>query len=196
MAGRFYINCPLAPGLITVQGAEAHHLATVCRFRPGDQVCLFNGDGHEYPANIIAVARQQVTLEIACVDTPLRESERNVQLACPLPKGDRAQFLLEKLTELGVRTLVPLRTQRSVVHPGESKLERLRRYVIEASKQCGRNVLLEVQTLADWSAYCRRGDLPGTRIVAHPGTRNGSWSIAPELALAVGPEGGFTQAEL
>src|SRR5207253_9192586 len=125
-------------------------------------------------------------LEIARVDTPLRESERNVQLACPLPKGDRAQFLLEKLTELGVRTFVPLRTQRSVVHPGESKLDRLRRYVIEASKQCGRNVLREVEPLADWSDYCRRGNLPGTKIVAHPGTGNGSWPTVLELALAVG----------
>ena len=59
--------------------------------------------------------------------TPLR--------APPLPKGDRGQFLVEKLTELGVTDFVPLRTARSVVHPGEARHEKLERHVIEASKQ-------------------------------------------------------------
>jgi 16S rRNA (uracil1498-N3)-methyltransferase len=196
MADRFYINCPLAPGLITVQGPEAHHLATVCRFRPGDQVCLFNGDGHEYLATVVSVARQSVTLDILAVEAPLRESAVHIEVAAPLPKGDRALFLLEKLTELGVSTFVPLRTHRSVVHPRETKLDRLRRTVIEASKQCGRNVLLQVQPLADWSDYCGRRDLPALRIVAHPGRTTGFWPAAPAVALAVGPEGGFTEEEM
>ena len=80
----------------------------------------------------------------------------------PLPKGDRGDFLVEKLTELGVTRFVPLRTRRSVVHP--DKLDRLERAVIEASKQCGRNVLMEVAPLTDWEDYvgaarCRRCEL-------------------------------------
>src|SRR5438067_4271811 len=147
MAHRFYISSPLEPGPVTVQGPEAHHLATVCRFRPGDPVCLFNGDGHEYPATVVSASRQRVTLEVLAIETPLREPPVRVQVAAPVPKGDRAQFLLEKLTELGVHTFIPLRTQRSIVQPREAKLERLQRYVIEASKQCGRNVLLRVEPL-------------------------------------------------
>src|SRR5262245_29469195 len=116
MADRFYINCPLTIGPITVEGAEAHHLAAVCRFRLGDQVDPVNGDGHESPARITTVARHSVSLEVLAVDTPLRESNIRIEIAAPLPKGDRAQFLLEKLTEIGVRTFVPLSTQRSVVH--------------------------------------------------------------------------------
>ncbi len=135
MSDRFYVNCPLSPGSIEVSGPEAHHLATVCRLRPGDHVCLFNGDGREYPAKIVAVARRSVQLEVLEVHAPARELGVQVQVAAPLPKGDRAQFLLEKLTELGVTSFVPLRAQRSVVQPGENKLERLQRYVIEASKQ-------------------------------------------------------------
>lgn len=195
MADRFYINCPLTLGSITVQGPEAHHLATVCRFRPGDRVCLFNGDGHEYAATVISAARHGVTLDVLAVESPLRESEIRIEVAAPVPKADRCQFLLEKLTELGVSTFVPLRTQRSVVHPREAKLDKLQRYVIEASKQCGRNILLRVQPLADWSDYCARSDLPGVRIVAHPGGKVRSWSTGPEMALAVGPEGGFTEEE-
>jgi 16S rRNA (uracil1498-N3)-methyltransferase len=198
MADRYYVNCPLAPGLVEVQGPEAHHLAAVCRVRPGDLVCLFNGDGHEYPAEVHAVARRGVTLMVAGVESPARELGYRLEVAAPLPKGDRAQFLVEKLTELGVTALVPLRTRRSVVHPRETKLEKLERYVIEASKQCGRNVLMRIEGLSDWEEYCRRDQLPAARRVAHPSAASGQL-VGPctgDTALAVGPEGGFTDEEI
>jgi 16S rRNA (uracil1498-N3)-methyltransferase len=196
MADRFYVNCPLAPGPVVVSGPEAHHLAAVCRIRPGDAVCLFNGDGHEYPAEVRAVGRREVVVEVQAVETPAREAGFRVEVAAPLPKGDRAQFLLEKLTELGVTTFVPLQTRRSVVHPREAKLDRLQRHVIEASKQCGRNVLLRVEALTDWESYCGRGDLPPLRILAHPGAPPPYWASRQDIALAVGPEGGFTEDEV
>jgi 16S rRNA (uracil1498-N3)-methyltransferase len=201
MAERFYVNCSLAPGPVVVEGPEAHHLAAVCRVRPGDPVCFFNGDGHEYPAKVLAVERRSVTLEVLAQTSPAQELPFPVEVAAPLPKGDRAQFLLEKLTELGVSRFVPLQTRRSVVHPREAKLEKLQRYVIEASKQCGRNVLLQVQPLIDWETYCRGDNLVGTRVVAHPGgsrIEDRGSRIDPRLGVtfAVGPEGGFTDEEI
>jgi 16S rRNA (uracil1498-N3)-methyltransferase len=169
MAERFYVNCELRPGPVLVQGAEAHHLAVVCRLRPGDAVCLFNGDGHQYPARIEAINRREVALDVFAVESPSRELPFRLDVAAPLPRGDRAQFLLEKLTELGVTSFTPLRTARSVVHPRETKLDKLQRYVIEASKQCGRNVLLEVRPLIEWPAFCAAAELPPRRILAHPG---------------------------
>ncbi len=195
MAERFYVNCPLAPGPVVVQGPEAHHLAVVCRLRPGDPVRLFNGDGREYPARVVSADRRAVTLEVEAVARPERELPRAVEVAAPLPRGDRAQFLLEKLTELGVTAFVPLQTRRSVVHPREAKREKLQRYVIEASKQCGRNVLLEVRPLAEWETYCRLETLPAKRVLAHPGGGPGIGGPGP-VALAVGPEGGFTDEEV
>jgi 16S rRNA (uracil1498-N3)-methyltransferase len=195
MAERFYLNCPLELGPIQLEGAEAHHL-TVCRLRPGDHVCLFNGDGRQFRAIIQDMARRSVNLEIVAVESPVREHRFRLEVAAPLPKGDRAQFLLEKLTELGVTTFIPLRTRRSVVHPGEGKLDKLERHVIEASKQCGRNALLIVESLTDWEVYCKRNDLPDGRVLAHPG---GSSHLLPQnqdLALAVGPEGGFEEEEV
>ena len=123
MSERYYINCPLFPGRVELEGPEAHHLAGVSRVRVGDQVCLFNGDGHEYPARVIEAGRRHVLLDVLRVESPNRELGFHLEVAAPLPKGDRAQFLLEKLTELGVTHFVPLQTQRSVVHPRESKLE-------------------------------------------------------------------------
>jgi 16S rRNA (uracil1498-N3)-methyltransferase len=220
MAERFYVNYPLAPGTVVVEGPEAHHLAGVCRVRPGDPVCLFNGDGHEYPTQVLAVERRRVTLQVHGQASPARELPFAVEVAAPLPRGDRAQFLLEKLTELGVVSFVPLQTRRSVVHPRAAKLEKLHRYVIEASKQCGRNVLLQVLPLTDWETYCRSDHLAGARIVAHPGgsriedrgskieggkALTSAASLDPRssildphlgVALAVGPEGGFTEEEI
>src|SRR5262249_15114396 len=158
MADRFYVNCPLAAGPVVVAGPEAHHLATVLRARPGNAVCLFNGDGAEYPAVIIEVHKKQVILDVTGRSTPKRELDFRLEVAAPMPKGDRGDFLVEKLTELGVTRFVPLRTERSVVHPKAT--DRLERAVIEASKQCGRNVLMQIAPVTAWANYCRWPELP------------------------------------
>jgi 16S rRNA (uracil1498-N3)-methyltransferase len=198
MAERYYVRCPLGPGPVTLDGDEAHHLRAVCRARPGDLVTLFNGDGREYAAAVTAVERRHVDLEVTASSAPARELPHALTLAAPLPKGDRAALLVEKLTELGVTTFQPLRTRRSVVHPGEGKAEKLQRQVIEASKQCGRNVLMGVADLAPWEAWATRADLPRQRLLAHP--TGEPWRpdlLRPEDSVAaVGPEGGFTDEEV
>jgi 16S rRNA (uracil1498-N3)-methyltransferase len=158
---------------------------------------LFSGDGREYSAEVISVNKKQVELIVQSVEQPLRELGFRLEVAAPLPKGDRADFLIEKLTELGVTDFVPLRTERSVVQPRESKLERLQRTVIEASKQCGRNVLMQVHPLTEWSEYCRRKDLPARKLLAHPGGDTPAESTSSgDVCVAVGPEGGFTDEEV
>jgi 16S rRNA (uracil1498-N3)-methyltransferase len=191
---RFFVEQPLAIGRVGLAGPEAHHLATVCRLRPGDAVVLFNGDGREYAAHVVAAGKRLVELEVTAESAPRREVGCRLEVAAPLPKGDRAQFLLEKLTEIGVTAFTPLRTARSVVHPGETKRDRLQRHVIEASKQCGRNVLLRVGPLTDWAAFVG-GDLPARRLLAHPGGEELTRESG-DAALAVGPEGGLTDAEV
>jgi 16S rRNA (uracil1498-N3)-methyltransferase len=199
MRNRFYVNCPLEPGLAQLDGAEAHHLAAVCRVRHGELVCLFNGDGKEYPATVVEVSRRVVVLRVDACLAPDRELPCRIEVAAPLPKGDRGQFLVEKLTELGVTSYVPLRAERSVVHPSENRRDKLERYVIEASKQCGRNVLMEIRALQPWDAYCQDPTLPPARVLAHPGSGSAlaQWpDQSGACALAVGPEGGFTSEEV
>src|SRR5205814_4573302 len=92
MSERFYMATPLGLGPLTLDGPEAHHLATVCRLRPGATVCLFNGDGHQYEAHVRATARRQVELEVTKRHSPARELPFVLRVAAPVPKGDRAQF--------------------------------------------------------------------------------------------------------
>jgi 16S rRNA (uracil1498-N3)-methyltransferase len=173
MANRYYTSFPLALGEIILQGPEARHLAMVMRARPGDVVCLFNGDGAEYPATILAIGKRDVTLRIDSIERPNRELFCELEIAAAVPKGDREEFLIEKLTELGVTRFMPLVTDRSVVVP---KAERLRRTVIEASKQCGRNVLMEVADVMPFNDYILQSKSTACRWLAHPVSESGSLS--------------------
>ncbi len=182
-------------------GPEAHHLAVVCRLGPGDAICLFNGDGKEYHARVLEVHRRCVSVDIFDAAEPRRELSFPLVAGVPLPKGDRAQFLIEKLTELGVTSFVPLASQRGVIHPRDTRLDKLRRHVIEASKQCGRNCLMVIEPLEPWEVFCRRGNAGECRVFGHPGgeaiqniQRRRPAGIP--VTLAVGPEGGFTEEEV
>jgi 16S rRNA (uracil1498-N3)-methyltransferase len=198
MAERFFAPDSLGPGEYHLGGAEAHHLATVRRFVPGDHVTLFNGDGNEYAAEIVSATRKSVALSILSASSVDRELPFPLVVASALPKGDRADYLIEKLTELGVTRFVPLVTARSVVIPKESVVEKFRRAVIEASKQCGRNRLMAIDPPVEWSAFLARSEWPGPRFLLHTTTGHSRLASSPEVGavVAIGPEGGFTVEEV
>lgn len=198
MADRFYTADELGPGEYALAGAEAHHLAAVRRFAPGDRVVLFNGDGHEYPCEILSAGKRSVALNVLARESPDRELGFPVVVASALPKGDRADFLIEKLTELGVTRFLPLVTSRAVVQPKPAVVEKFARAVIEASKQCGRNRLMAVDPPRKWSDFLALPDVPATRFVLHtgPGLSTLGASAGAGCAVAIGPEGGFTPEEV
>jgi 16S rRNA (uracil1498-N3)-methyltransferase len=156
------------------------------------------------------VARRAVTLEVLSASEPQRELPFRLEIAASIPKGDRGQFLIEKLTELGVTTFIPLACQRSLVLPREVRRDKLERYVIEASKQCGRNVLMEIGALSDWASYCAQDQTGMLAILAHPEPTESAQprSLAHlvgtakraqaglALRFAIGPEGGFSEGEI
>ena len=196
MSDRFYTSEPLAPGDLTLSGPDAHHMTTVRRFAPGDGVVLFNGDGCEYPAEVVAVGKKQVTLTVLRRDAVSREVPFPVVVGSALPKGDRADYLIEKLVEVGVTRFIPLITERSVVIPKEGTLAKLERGVIEASKQCGRNVLMRIDPPKLWAEFVHLPDLPPAKFVLHTADGTLPATLVGGVVFAVGPEGGFTAAEV
>jgi 16S rRNA (uracil1498-N3)-methyltransferase len=132
--------------------------------------------------------------------TPLPErlSPISLTLATAVPKGDRFDWLVEKATELGVERLIPIVTERSVVVPGEPKLSRLQRSIIEASKQCRRDRLMVLDPPTTWASLAESSremikylaDPHGLPAADLPRIRYGQAAI-----VAVGPEGGFAPAE-
>lgn len=196
MSDRFYTPDALSPGEYALTGPEAHHLSAVRRYQPGDRVTLFNGDGHEYPSEVLSVGKKSVALNILESLSVDRELPFPLVVASALPKGDRADFLIEKLTELGVTRFIPLLTARAVVQPKENVVEKFGRAVIEASKQCGRNRLLTVDKPQLFRTIVQLVDLPASRLVLHTGPGLSAVRAAGGCAIAVGPEGGFTSDEI
>ncbi len=196
MADRFFTAEPLGPGEFVLSGPDAHHLAGVRRFGPGDRVTLFNGDGREYPAEVLAADRKHVSLNITVAVEVDREFPFEVVVASAVPKGDRADYLVEKLTELGATRFVPLVTARSVVVP--KSVEKFERAVIEASKQCGRNRLMPVEPPEKWEVFARRTDLPPGKFLLHTADAEppSPANLPGGVVFAVGPEGGFAPEEV
>ncbi len=200
MADRFYTPDLLPPGEFVLDGPEGHHLATVRRFAPGDCVVLFNGDGHDYPAEVLSVGKKSAVLTVGSPVVANREIGFSLVVASALPKGDRADFLIEKLTELGVTRFVPLIVTRSVVVPKGNVVEKFARAVVEASKQCGRNVLMEIEGPCRWIDLIQRTTEPSCRYVLHTSNQvelfSGVSKKRQDAILAIGPEGGFTEEEV
>lgn len=197
MSDRFFTPQPLGLGPITLDGDEAKHLGTVRRFGPGDHVTLFNGEGNEYPAIVTEAGKRSISLKIESVETPNRERLFPLTVASAIPKGDRSDFLIEKLVELGATKFIPLITERSVVIPKPDKREKWERAVIEASKQCGRNVLMTVDYPTLWDALLQRFTNVTARFVLHTGLDLPPMTQANEAVwIAIGPEGGLTETEL
>jgi len=199
MADRFYCPEPAQNGCYVIEGEEARHLLRVLRLGPGDRVEIFDGEGRITPVEIKEGSRDRAVLEAVGDTREEPAASRPIILATAIPKGDRFDWLIEKTTELGVTTLIPLTTERSVVDPRASKLDRMRKRIIEAAKQCGRSRLMELAPPSTWPALLAS---PFVRLacVSHPGgCAFPDWpSIEPggPLLMAVGPEGGFTDQEI
>ena len=202
MARRCYSETPIDGDHATLDGSEAHHLLHVLRAALGTEVTLFDGSGCEFDAEVTACKRSMVELEITARREVDRELPHPLVLGVALPKGDRQRWIVEKSVELGVTRLVPLVTERSEKQGGD----KLSRYVVEASKQCGRNRLMEIAEPVRWSDWLGSGELVGgvsdaesRRWVAHPtGARPTVARLAQSLPtlLTIGPEGGLSDAEV
>ncbi len=172
MARRCYSETPIEGDRAILDGSEAHHLLHVLRATPGMAVTLFDGSGCEFDAEVTACKRSTVELAITERREVDRELPQPLILGVALPKSDRQRWIVEKSVELGVTRLVPLVTERSE----KQGSDKLGRYVIEASKQCGRNRLMQIADPVRWSDWLHSpailaGAVPPTkprRWVAHP----------------------------
>jgi 16S rRNA (uracil1498-N3)-methyltransferase len=210
MTNRFYVDRSVSrwdSGEALLAGDEAHHFSKVMRGRVGDSLVLFDGSGTY--AHGIAESIQKESVRVRITDTFSDEVESPLRLtvASALPKGDRQRFLIEKLTELGVARFVPVVMERSVARANESAIQRLRRYVIESAKQCGRNVLMEI---TDEVPIHQLNDLFAaetfTKFLLHPVALGSVGQTTPrqilagmlpeKVAILAGPEGSFTDQEV
>jgi 16S rRNA (uracil1498-N3)-methyltransferase len=177
---------------------ETRHLSRVCRLDIGDIIEVFDGNGYATRAEIVKVERDCALLSAVGTRLPEQPPPFSLRLATAVPKGDRFDWLVEKATELGIESLIPIVAERSVVEPGGPKLERLRRSIIAASKQCRRSRLMTLGPPMPWERIATL-ELAPIKFLADPAgvplLRCPPIAGESSVILAVGPEGGFTAPE-
>ncbi len=192
---------------VTLPPAEAHYVARVLRLRVGDTIAAFNGTGQEWHLRLTVVSGSQVEAAIITAQltgpTPLAP----IVLGQAFPKSAKLDLIVEKCSELGLTTLVPLYTDRTVVREVperlHNRLTRWRRIAESAAKQCGRQHLLEVQAPQSLLDFCTQYKAIAAKLICWEGEQHSSirqqlerLAEADSHVVLIGPEGGWTEAEV
>jgi 16S rRNA (uracil1498-N3)-methyltransferase len=183
-------------GVATLDRDETHHARKVLRLEPGDTIGLLDGRGGVGEGVITAYTGGEAVVRI----TQAKYVEPNrprIVVATAIPKGSRAQDMIDHLSQVGVARVVPLLAERSVVDPGEGKLERFERTVMESAKQCGRSWVMEIgKPMTPAAILAEPADL---KLIAAPGgaaLSHTAMTGAQSVLIMIGPEGGWTEHEL
>ena len=220
---RFFCPAPLHTGAVLELPAGAARHVQVLRLQPGDSITLFNHGPHwesgsadsspggEFDATVTQMGRSHVQVQVGAHRAVEREAERAVHLAVVMPANERMDWLVEKATELGVASIQPLISERSVLRlageRAEKKVAHWQSVAVSACEQCGGNRvprIFPVAPLAQWlrGMAARNGqEAFGERLLLslREGTRPlRGWATANVTAPAVflsGPEGGLSANE-
>ena len=209
---RFHCPTPLQTGEVIALPAGAARHVQVLRMQPGGVITLFGGAEHggEFEATIEHMGRSEVRVLVGAHSAIERESARQVHLVVGVPANDRMDWLVEKATELGVTSIQPVMTERSVLRLSGERADKKRAHwqavAVAACEQCGRNqvpVVHEVMALSAWLATSNgKEEGAGQRLryllSLRPETQPLNALVGKSTAAATflsGPEGGLSMAE-
>ncbi|MDN4501490.1 16S rRNA (uracil(1498)-N(3))-methyltransferase [Alteromonadaceae bacterium BrNp21-10] len=187
---------------VVLSADAANHLIKVLRLRLGHPLVLFNGDGNDYPAELLSTDKRQAIAKIDAKLTISQESPLKIHLGQGVSKGDRMDFVLQKSVELGVDEITPLITEHCVVKLNEErwqkKHQQWQKIIIGACEQSGRNVLPKLHaplTLSKWMQQSTNQ----LRLTLHPKADARIQHLRCPKAgvrLLIGPEGGLSEQEI
>ncbi len=189
----------LAAGSLVLTGERAHYLGTVLRVAVDDKVILFDGSGSQAEARVVRADRGRIMLEVGELQAqPPPPVTLTVGVAAP--KGERADWLVEKLTEVGVTGIVWLQCERAVAMPRRagSKMDRWLRLARAAASQAGRAGIPTLRgpiSLSELFAIRAETRFIGS-LAGEPLSTMLAGKTPTSALLAIGPEGGFTHDEM
>lgn len=203
---------------LVITGDQARHLSLVLRVRPGDTFIALDGNGHKYNCSIISAHKKEIKAEIVSKSSYSAESPVSITLAQGIPKGDKMDLIIQKATELGVKKIIPLITERvEVRHTG--KVARWNKIAHAASEQSGRDIMPDVSEPVSLDEFLSRqispsargyiNDIKGVELESHIGIifsahqreKGLRWILTGlknmrHATIIVGPEGGFSKEEV
>lgn len=213
MAELYYLgerDSPIEIGqTLALDKDESHHLLRVCRVAIGSTVDVF-GNSRKYEAELVDVRGKIAVLRVTgdLTSEVVQLKKAKLVLAIPFLKGGRTEYLMEKLTELGVDGMILYSSSRSVIRVGPDKRSRYMGVVLNACKQCERLDLPEITIASDLEeAMARLTASDNIRIYLAIERRDNILSLSqaleshtqtepfPTIGFISGPEGGFTQDE-
>lgn len=180
----------------------SHHLSRVLRFQTGHTLTLFNGDGCEYPATIIAIDKRSVTVAITKQIAADRESPLAIHLGIAISKGDRMDLVVQKAVELGVTSITPLLSERVEVRVqgerAEKKLQHWQGIVIAACEQSARNRIPQLNPIASLHDWIGSVEADQKFVLHHRShiSLDSAEAKPASAALLIGPEGGLSESEI
>lgn len=193
---------------IDIVGSDVNHLKNVLRCKTGDSLLISSGDNVDYRCTISDMTKEYIRARIDSAEDKARELPAEVYLYQGLPKGDKMEMIIQKMTELGVAGIIPVSMKRSVVKldtkKAEAKVKRWNAIAESAAKQSKRSVIPEVFPVMDFDRAieqaaacevkllpyeCADGMLRTKQIIS--GLKAGE-----RVAILIGPEGGFDLEEL
>jgi len=197
----------LRQSTITLSPSVVHYIRHVLRLRVGDEIIAFDGTGQECLVRLTSMAATHGQGERLAFLAPTMLPPKPLILGQALPKGLKMDLIVEKCSELGLTTLVPLHTERTVVREASerltTKMARWQRIAAAAARQCGRRTLLDISPpMALRDFYVRYGSAPVKLVCWEEERQQGMRQILESLTgqspivLLIGPEGGLTVHEI
>ncbi|MCP5276182.1 MAG: 16S rRNA (uracil(1498)-N(3))-methyltransferase [Burkholderiales bacterium] len=193
--------------IVELEITTAHHAARVLRIKTGDPVILFNGQGGEFSAHIESIRKATTTVFIDQFNAVERESPLTIELAQTICVNEKMDLIIQKSVELGVTSIQPISTTRSVVRLSEDRakkrLQHWQRVIISACEQCGRNFIPPIApliSLTDWISRKKNKTSDHLSIMLSATGKESLKNLPRPLSethftLVVGPEGGLTSEE-
>lgn len=199
---RFFVSKSDIDGeKILITDENVAHISRVLRMREGDELTACDGDKTDYNCIIESVTKKEVVLKILSSEENQNESKVKITLFQGMPKGSKMDFIIQKCTELGVCTIVPFISKRTVAAQ-KGKADRFRKIALEAAKQSGRGIIPDVSDTVDFEDALKmlcRNELPVLPYEACDGKTLKDALRGAEvksIGIMIGPEGGFDESEI
>ena len=204
---RFFTSKENVKGdMIHIDSQEARHILKVMRMKEGDKVIVFDGSGCEYTGFIKNTKPKSLVVQVVSRATPKANEFPRITLAQAIPKKERMDYIVEKATELGAHSIIPVVSERTVVVPTETsarnKVSRWKNIALAAAKQCGRTDMLEVGNAQKFQDLVYEIDGYDMVLMAHLSDNTISLKEAisdfkaGKIIIFIGPEGDFTPEEI
>lgn len=200
---RLFLDRDLTRDSAALTERETNYLGNVLRLKRGDHVLAFNGRGQEREATISSLARRHAELALLDHVAPMPESQLRLTLLQSLPKTDAMDLIVQKITELGVHALWPIMTDFSVVkldaERAAKRADHWIRVARSACEQCGRHRPPDIKQVNSLEESLADVPASGRKLVLEAGSASGidlEPAAVDDVFLIVGPEGGFSPADL